>query len=118
MHPIFNKELNLNWLHYGDDNTTLFHNSIKSRRNHNRINTLTINGNLISDPSQIQNFFLLFYLDLLCCKLENRKRIQMPIVQAEPILNSTIWPMLDLSFSADEIKKALWSINENKSSWT
>ena len=34
----------LNWLMYGDDNTKLFHKSVKNRRNGNTIRTLIIDG--------------------------------------------------------------------------
>ena len=105
----------LKWIQYGDDNTKHFHKSIKERRSHNRINMLMIDGKHISDPPLIHKAFLSFYSNLLCCKLEHRKRIKMSIVKAGPILNSIVWSSLDLSFSAAEIKEALWSINDNKS---
>lgn len=39
----------LNWIKYGDENSKLFHNSIKHRRNSNTIRSLLIDGNRTTD---------------------------------------------------------------------
>ena len=101
------QQAKLNWLQYGDENTSLFHNNINQRRKQSIINLLTLNGKKLSDPTHIQQTFMSFYSELLCSSLENRKRINMPTIQAGTTLTQDPWPLLDLSFNADEIKEAL-----------
>ena len=86
----------VNWLKYRDDNTAFFHNSIKHRSSHNKINTLVIDGITVSNPISIKQAFLSFYSD------------------TGPILSISMHSCLNLSFSAEEIKDAMWSIDDNK----
>ena len=93
---------------HGDDNTTLCFNSIKQRRLTNRINLLIVDGKSISDPLDINVAFLSFYSDLLCSHLKDRRKINMQVINAGFTLSSEMGKLLE------EIKGALWSINDNK----
>ena len=46
--------------------------------------------------------------------MENRKRVNMQVIYAGPVLSSEKRDLLDLSFTSEEIKEILWSINDNK----
>ncbi|CAO2841243.1 unnamed protein product [Amaranthus hypochondriacus] len=103
------------WLKYGDENSTVFHNSIKQRRNHNHIRMLFVDDKVVSDALAIRQAFLSYYSNLLCSEMGNRDRLNMPMVQVGPILSEDLWPLLYFDFSADEIKNAIWDIDDNKS---
>ena len=55
----------LSWLKYSDENTLVFHQSIKQRAIHNKINMLCINDAILTAPLQIQDAFYSFYSNLL-----------------------------------------------------
>ena len=62
---------------YGDKNAKVFHQSIRSRRIRDSINILHVDGQLVNDPCKIQQAFISFYSDLLCCNMSSRKHIDM-----------------------------------------
>ncbi|CAO2827750.1 unnamed protein product [Amaranthus hypochondriacus] len=109
------QQANLEWLKYGDENTTVFHNSIKRRRTHNYIRMLILDNRVISDPLDIRQDFLSYYSDLLCSAMGNRARLNMQTIRARPILSEDLWPLVDFNFSADEIKNDIRDIDNNKS---
>lgn len=45
------QQAKVNWLKYGDENSSVFHNSLKQRRACNRINMIISDGNIVSDPA-------------------------------------------------------------------
>ena len=50
----------------------------------------------------------------MCGKLENRQLINMDIISEGPILNDQHKNTLNLHFSLDEIRAAMWSIPKDK----
>lgn len=98
----------------GDDNTKFFHQSIKHRVRSNSINMLHIGDEVTSDQSRIREISQEYYMDLLCTDMENRRLINMNIIQQGPVLTATQQKLLTLSFTEDEIKKTMWSIPEDK----
>ena len=46
--------------------------------------------------------------------MKDRARINMNMIQGGPVLNQDHQNMLDLNFTPDEIKDAMWSILEDK----
>ena len=99
---------------YGDENTKIFHQSLKKRRTSNCINVLHVDGFIVSDMDRIHQAFNAFYFDLQCCVLPNRRKININVIHTDPVLNDDLRSQLNLSFSADEIKRALWSIPDSK----
>ena len=91
-----------------------FFNNIKHKRITNRINLIFVDGKAVSNPILIQDAFLSFYSNLLCSTMENRKRVNMQVINAGPILSSEKRDLLDLSFTSEENKEALSSIDDNK----
>ena len=104
----------LQWLKFGDENTKVFHQSLRHRRAHNTINILHVNGHLVSDPHEIQQAFISFYSDLLCCAMRDRRKINMNIIQAGPVLSDDMRSTLNLTFSKEDIRKAFWCIPDEK----
>lgn len=66
---------------------------------------LTQNGKTISEFQDIHNALVSFYSNLPCCKLQNKSKIKISYIHAGLILQAEHWPLLDLTFAADEIKK-------------
>lgn len=46
--------------------------------------------------------------------MSDRKKINMNIIHAGPILSNVMRSQLDLSFSKEDIKRAMWSIPNDK----
>ena len=101
----------LKWLTLGDDNTRYFHHSLQHRRKCNTINILHLQDRTTSDP---QAAFQKYYLDLLRGKMKERARINMNVLHSGPVLNQDQQNLLDLNFTPNEIKDAMWSILEDK----
>lgn len=97
----------VSWLKYGDDNTTIFHHSIKQRRIHHSINFLELGGKIVSDPILIQRAFYDFYHTLLGTAMEHRRKILLPVVESRPALSQTHRDLFTLQFSETDIKEAL-----------
>lgn len=68
----------------------------------------------MTDPIQVQHAFHKFYYDLFYYQLPHKKHLCMDIIRSGPILNHDHWELLNLSFSTEEIKNALWSIPNDK----
>ena len=68
----------------------------------------------MSNPTIIHDTFLSFYSDLLCKPTENRKKINMRVVHSGLVLSTEHKDILNLRFSLEEIKGALWSIPKDK----
>ena len=87
---LMQQKAKVDWLTYGDDNTIFYHNSIKHRAAHNKINTFVLDGNTVSNPSLIKHSFISFYCELLCHKLRDRKRVNMNIIGIGPLLSNSM----------------------------
>lgn len=94
----------MNWVRFGDDNSTFFYQSLKQRLRHNRIMFIQFKGHNISDPLQIQQAFFDFYSELFYKEDKGRKSINLNTVYQGPILSSHHHTMLDLTFTPAEIK--------------
>ena len=49
-----------------------------------------MDGFVVSDMDHIHQAFIAFYYDLLCCALPNRRKINMYVVHAGPVLNDEL----------------------------
>ena len=104
----------INWLTMGDDDTKFFHQSIKHKQRENTINVLHLGNEITSNQSKIKQIFQEYYTDLLCNDIKDRRLINMNIIQNSPVLTEDQQNLLTLSFSGEDIRKALWSILEDK----
>ena len=98
----------------GDDDTKFFHQSIKHKQRENTINVLHLGNEITSNQSKIKQIFQEYYTDLLCNDIKDRRLINMNIIQNSPVLTEDQQNLLTLSFSGEDIRKALWSILEDK----
>lgn len=112
--PFIQQSTKIGWLKYGYTNTKLFHNNIKHRSGHNKINMIQVQGKIISDQEGISKTFHDYYFEVLRSNMLDRQRINMQIIHAGPVLDFDSWSLLDLNFSPTEIKEAIWSINNKK----
>lgn len=114
MESSLRQKAKLHWLQFGDDNTKFFHQSLKQRNRINRITSIHINGAEVTHPSLIEEEFYKFYTELFCYENANRRKVNLNIVHHGPILSDVQRDLLNLSFSDDEIKNAMWSIPDDK----
>ena len=61
---------------YRDENSTVFHNSISQRKNHNHIHLFIMDNKVIKDPLDIRQAFISYYSDLLCSGMEINSQLQ------------------------------------------
>ena len=54
----------LQWMTHGDENSKIFHQSLKQRRTSNYINVLHVGGFIVSDMDRIHQAFNALYSDL------------------------------------------------------
>ncbi|XP_057248909.1 uncharacterized protein LOC130590477 [Beta vulgaris subsp. vulgaris] len=114
---LLSQKAKLKWLTEGDDNTRYFHQSVKLRRIHNKINTIKKeNGEWAVNSNEVANAFLEFYQGLLGSEGRVRK-VENVIIAKGNILDDAQQQALSLVFNADEIKQALFSIPDNRARW-
>ncbi|XP_056685479.1 uncharacterized protein [Spinacia oleracea] len=101
----------LEWLKAGDENTALFHQSIRSRNTHNQIYSIhDMNGVWTDTADGVSKAFLDFYSTLLGSTHSNRTDVLSQIVQAGPMVTDQHKQILNAPYTYDEVKKALFSI--------
>uniref|UniRef100_A0A803PZW9 Uncharacterized protein n=1 Tax=Cannabis sativa TaxID=3483 RepID=A0A803PZW9_CANSA len=104
------------WIHDGDNNTTLFHASIKQRLRQNRIFSIEQqNGERVNDPFLVQEAFLSYYKSLLGTKMENRKSVVKGILRRDPMVSQEHSELLMRKITLNEVKKAVFDIPGSKS---
>ena len=100
----------LNWIKFGDDNTTFFHQSINYRLRHNKIAFIRFQEKDITEPSQIHKAFFDYYSDQFFFKGKDRNKVNIDTIYQGPILSAHHHhQLLDFQFSPSEIKNALWN---------
>ncbi|XP_021836221.2 uncharacterized protein [Spinacia oleracea] len=105
----------LQWLEKGDENTKLFHQSIKHKRQQNSIHSIhDTNGNWTDTPDGVKRAFTQFYSALFCNKMHQRTHVNSLIMDRGPRLTDAHRSMLVCNFTLEEIKSALWSIPDHK----
>lgn len=114
LHSSLQQKAKLNWVRFGDDNSAFFYHSMKHKNRLNRIMFIRFNGREISDPFQVQQAFYEFYYGLFCFEDTGRVPINLDRACQGPILSMQHHSLLDLQFTPEEIKRALWSIPDNK----
>ncbi|XP_056690351.1 uncharacterized protein [Spinacia oleracea] len=101
----------LEWLEAGDENTALFHQSIRSRNTHNQIYSIhDMNGVWTDTSDGVSKAFLDFYSTLLGSTHSNRTDVLSQIVQAGPMVTDHHKHILNAPYTYDKVKKALFSI--------
>lgn len=102
----------VNWLKDGDKNTAFFHRIAKQKWASNRINALKIDGNTISNSSQLKdhitNHFQNLYSSQNC--ISNHQLVDQVIPQLVTTADNDILGSIP---SNEEIKKAVFALNPN-----
>ena len=105
----------VSWIRDGDENTSLFHQSIKARNNHNQVYSIHgMDGIWRDNPADISQAFLDYYTTLLGTTHTDRRPVLSHIVQAGPLITDAHRNILNAPYTADEVKKALFSIPGRK----
>lgn len=89
----------INWLELGDENSRLFHMSIKHRRKQNKINSIQdADGVWIQLVEGVQQAFIKFYSSMFGVKMENRVSVKPIVVDQGLRLSEAHTEMLVCSF--------------------
>ncbi|KAL9232820.1 hypothetical protein vseg_007885 [Gypsophila vaccaria] len=103
------------WVQDGDENTTFFHSCIKERRQGNRVVMIrSISGGMAETSETIQNAFLEYYQQLLGSNAWV-EHVHELTVQKGQCVREDQWPGLLASPTAQEIKEAIFDIEDTKS---
>ncbi|XP_074316210.1 uncharacterized protein LOC141652576 [Silene latifolia] len=114
-HSYLSQKAKVAWLCEGDENTSFFHNQIKSRQLHNKIlHIKDANGILHNDPRNIEKAFLEFYQDLLGSNKDTLD-VHIPTVRRGNLFTDQHKSILLKPVSVQEIKEAIFSIPATKS---
>ncbi|XP_062113079.1 uncharacterized protein LOC133824228 [Humulus lupulus] len=99
------------WMINGDENTHIFHASLKARRLQNKILSIKNEvGNWVDSPTAITNAFLEYYKGLLGTVMVCRKKVSRSIMKLGPVLNAGLIQVLTREFSAQEVKNMIFAI--------
>ncbi|KNA05247.1 hypothetical protein SOVF_192190, partial [Spinacia oleracea] len=91
------------WLKEGDENTAMFHRSIRRRQMQNTILSIKdMHGNWTTDPGQVPTVFLEYYKWLLGTKGNDRTPVKQSVVNKGPLVSDDMASMLSHSFSKKE----------------
>lgn len=104
------------WIGYGDENTKMFHQSLKIRRLKNTIHAIFDDGgNWRNDPEAVNDDFLNYYVKLLGSKMESREPVIAGIINLRPKVQNDQYKDLEAGVTAQEVKSAMFSIGNDKS---
>ncbi|XP_060972268.1 uncharacterized protein LOC133038199 [Cannabis sativa] len=103
------------WVRDGDDNTAIFHASLKARINQNRILSIVYpQGNRVDEPTKITEVFLAYYKQLLGTRMVNRKEVLDHVIKNGPTVTMQQRVTLSAPITNEEIKKAMFAIPGTK----
>ncbi|KAL2933222.1 LINE-1 retrotransposable element ORF2 protein [Bienertia sinuspersici] len=103
------------WIKDGDENTALFHQSIKQRRLQNNIYAIkNAQGVLVEDQEEVATAFVEYYKSLLGQQQQQRERCDMGVIKAGPTLDEDQKKNLVKQFTKEEVKEAMFSIKGDK----
>ncbi|KAL2929983.1 LINE-1 retrotransposable element ORF2 protein [Bienertia sinuspersici] len=103
------------WIKEGDENTALFHQSIKQRRLQNNIYAIKNGqGVLVDNQETVATAFVEYYQSLLGQQQQQRERCDMDIIKSGPTLDEEQRKNLIKKFTKEEVKEAMFSIKGDK----
>ncbi|XP_062076020.1 uncharacterized protein LOC133780135 [Humulus lupulus] len=99
------------WMANGDENTHIFHASLKARRIQNRILSIRNEAGIwVDSPTDITKAFLDYYKGLLGTAMVHRKKVSWSIMKFGLVLNAALIQTLSTDFSAQEVKNVIFAI--------
>lgn len=103
------------WIKEGDENTSLFHQSIRERKGKNQVyGIFDAQGNWQDTHEGVNNAFLSYYESLLSKDHGSRVAMNSQLVQEGPVITQVHKEILNAPYTVEEVKKALKSIPGNK----
>ena len=100
-----------NWIKKGDENTSLFHQSIKARKMQIMIyNIYDEKGIWCDNPEFASQAFLSYYQTLSGGNVPFRKVVLQQLVQEGPVVTDEHRAILTTPYTREEVKKALFDI--------
>ncbi|XP_062075600.1 uncharacterized protein LOC133779685 [Humulus lupulus] len=106
----------ITWAKNGDDNTAIFHASLRARRIHNRVSSIEdAQGNWCDTPDSVQHAFLHFFQQLLGSQMHQRISVNQSIIDLGPKITDRHISILQADYSAQEVKDAIFAIPGLKS---
>ncbi|XP_010665730.1 uncharacterized protein LOC104882990 [Beta vulgaris subsp. vulgaris] len=105
----------MRWCKEGDGNTKLFHQSIRARRLQNTVYAIHDDqGNWKENLEEVNTAFLNYYKKLLRSELPNRVPVKEIVISKGPVLREDQVDFLNRPYTAEEVKRALFSIPGEK----
>ncbi|KAL2933614.1 LINE-1 retrotransposable element ORF2 protein [Bienertia sinuspersici] len=106
----------IKWLQEGDDNTSLFHSSLRAQRLRSNLYSIyNMQGQLQSDPDSVSKAFLDYYEQLIGTTDEGgRQQVEMEVVEVGPRLSNTQHDRLIAPFTSADVKDAIFSMDGSK----
>ncbi|KAL2943955.1 hypothetical protein RDABS01_032302 [Bienertia sinuspersici] len=106
----------IRWIQEGDENTRLFHRSLKAQRLKNNIYAIQdLHGSNCSTPGQIANAFSQFYKQLIgSSEMNDRVHVEQHIVNEGPILRPEQQEDIMRAFTVQDVKEAIFSMDGDK----
>lgn len=103
------------WLKEGDDNTTLFHQSIRQIQIQIFIFFMKdMHGNWTTEPSQVPKAFLGYYRWLIGSKIHSRTKVMQVVLNQGPLLDDAMKALLNATYTKEEVEAAIWDIDGRK----
>uniref|UniRef100_A0A803PAR7 Reverse transcriptase domain-containing protein n=1 Tax=Cannabis sativa TaxID=3483 RepID=A0A803PAR7_CANSA len=105
----------VSWAKYGDENSHIFHASLKLRRIQNRIFSIEDeHGNWCDNPETVQHAFLDYYQKLLGTTIPARMKVVQAIVDLGPKVTSSHKDILLADYTRKEVEEAIFAIDRDK----
>lgn len=103
------------WIKEGDENTTYFHICIRKRKLQKQVYKIkNAVGVWQEDLEDIENAFVQYYESLLGVDDSNISYVSTSIIREGPLVSGAQHNVLCAPFSGEDVKLALFDINENK----
>lgn len=106
----------INWLHFGDRNTSFFHNACSSRRRRNRIGNLRKeNGGWAVEEVEKKELITNYFLQLFSSSVApSEQQLQQLLAAVVPSVTPEMNEILSAEFLPEEVKAALDAIGDLK----
>ncbi|XP_062093959.1 uncharacterized protein LOC133799992 [Humulus lupulus] len=103
------------WVHNGDENSYIFHASLKIRRLQNIILSIkSENGIWVDTLDGVKDAFLGYYQRLLGTTTQHRRKVSQTIMNLGPVISKVHSWILSAELTSQEVKEAILSISGMK----